>query len=165
MTLIEIVTARITKVLDEHVANIPMSAQDDIAQILTLAQIDPAAFEEYTPSDLGEIRDAAQAATPGPWQWEGEKGGGGEDGTWLVGGKGASEYVLTSTCDKECCRPLDIRDVNGSTADKEFISLAREVVPELVERLERSEEMLLRVNALAPVLVASVAYSLPWIPT
>ena len=77
--------------------------------------------------DLKKLHDLCEAATPGPWSW---------DGVELDGGEWACDPVLSATCS-----PCGWSGCSGARAevlhqDVEFIAAARTALPQLLDEVE-----------------------------
>ena len=83
-----------------------------------------------TDLDLAAIRERAEAATPGPWEWQPPS-----DEEWPIADEsllspGTGKYVLVGW-------GYDASGIEGETADREFIAHAREDIPALLDEIDR----------------------------
>ena len=89
--------------------------------------------------DLAAIRERAEAATPGPWEWQPPSGE-----AWPIADEsllspGTGEYVLVGW-------GYDASGIDGETADREFIAHAREDIPALLDEIDRLNAIIQRVR-------------------
>lgn len=86
-------------------------------------------------SSLAEIRARVEAATDGPWEWEGES-----DEEWpqgensLIGRRGTNGLVL-------CAWGYDAYGITVDEADAEFIAASRTDLPALLAAVEAVREL------------------------
>ena len=90
--------------------------------------------------DIEAIKARCEAATEGPWiLWDGWERGSGISCVASLGREGDWQDRLTPT--------YDGKEIQGPTADFEFIAHARQDIPSLIKRVEELQREVLKMTA------------------